>query len=128
MKNELDQFTEAYIQAILFTETEKGHSSFTLAEAEDKIDPEALAYIKALCLVFWQRNGCYIMTDACTYGGGHKDKVVRAAHYFWYTANGHGVGFWDGEWEGPYYERLIRESEAYGRLNVTIGEDGKIYL
>ncbi len=50
-----------------------------------------------------------------------------AGHDFWLTRNGHGAGFWDGDWPEPAATRLTASSKKYGEFNLYLGDDGKIY-
>lgn len=55
------------------------------------------------------------------------DRIERAAHDFWLTRNGHGAGFWDGDWSDPQADRLTNAAKAFGEYNLYIGDDGKIH-
>jgi hypothetical protein len=51
-----------------------------------------------------------------------------AGHDFWLTRNGHGAGFWDGDWMPRRIgEALTKASKAYGEIDLYVGDDGKIY-
>lgn len=50
-----------------------------------------------------------------------------AGHDFWLTRNGHGAGFWDGDW-GDQGDALTKASEAFGTADLYIGDDKKVYL
>jgi len=53
---------------------------------------------------------------------------ARAGHDFWLTRNGHGAGFWDGDWMPRHIgEALTKASKPYGEVNLYVGDDGKIY-
>jgi hypothetical protein len=55
------------------------------------------------------------------------DQEEQAGHDFWLTRNGHGAGFWDGDWPEPAATKLTKESKAYGNIDLYVGDDGKIY-
>ena len=55
---------------------------------------------------------------------GERDEKV--AHDFWLTRNGHGAGFWDGNYE--YGDELTKLSKKFGEINPYVGDDGKIYF
>lgn len=48
------------------------------------------------------------------------------AHDFWLTRNGHGAGFWDGDYEKEIGKKLTQISKKYGPLHVVVGDDGKL--
>ena len=52
---------------------------------------------------------------------------THAAHDFWLTRNGHGAGFWDGDWPEPQASRLTAACKAFGEVDLYVGDDGKIY-
>jgi hypothetical protein len=51
----------------------------------------------------------------------------RAGHDVWLTRNGHGCGFWDGDWSEPAATRLTKASKKFGEFNLLVGDDGKIH-
>jgi len=52
----------------------------------------------------------------------------KAGHDFWLTRNGHGAGFWDGDWQEPAGAELSKASKAFGEINLYVSDDGKLYL
>jgi hypothetical protein len=50
------------------------------------------------------------------------------AHDFWLTRNGHGAGFWDGDYEEEKGERLTKYCEGIGEVGLYPGDDGKLYF
>lgn len=42
----------------------------------------------------------------------------RAGHDFWLTRNGHGAGFWDGDWEEKAGASLTEISKSFGECNL----------
>jgi hypothetical protein len=48
-------------------------------------------------------------------------------HDFWLTRNGHGAGFWDGDWPEPEASILDRAATSVGEMQLYIGDDGLIY-
>jgi hypothetical protein len=50
-----------------------------------------------------------------------------AGHDFWLTRNGHGVGFWDGDWPEGIGQALDRIAGEFGPYDLYVGDDGKIY-
>lgn len=49
-------------------------------------------------------------------------------HDFWLTRNGHGAGFWDGDYEEKLGEALTKLSKKFGYIHVYVGDDNKIYF
>lgn len=126
--DDLDSFTQAYIEAAFFTSDEevgdKGYSDLT---------PETLASILADCNRF-QSSEAYLtvreaedneeLGDLFEADGGVSS---QAGHDFWLTRNGHGAGFWDGDWPEPHGEALCGVADAFPDVSLYVGGDGKIY-
>jgi hypothetical protein len=51
----------------------------------------------------------------------------RVAHDFWLTRNGHGAGFWDGDYAEPLGTELTKLSKTFGSFDLYVGDDGKVY-
>ena len=57
---------------------------------------------------------------------GRYDPEVQAGHDFWLTRNGHGAGFWDGDWPEGAEDRLTDSSRRFGEVNLYVHR-GRIY-
>lgn len=53
-------------------------------------------------------------------------KNVHIIHDFWLTRNGHGAGFWDGDYDDG--DRLTELSKEFGSSIIYIGDDDLIHL
>lgn len=51
-----------------------------------------------------------------------------AGHDFWLTRNGHGAGFWDGDYDKATGDKLTEIAKRFGEVNVEIGDDEKLYF
>jgi len=118
--NNLKRFTGACIEAMYFADT--GEEGQPASDAE--IHAETLLDIKADCRSFWRRFGCYIV--AIENERHHKDYVERAGHDFWLTRNGHGAGFWDGDWPKCYESLLTDGAKGYGPFEIYEDVRGRI--
>lgn len=116
----MDPFTIAYIEAALWSSTdesdEQGGEPLDANYGLDDIAPETLASILDDCEAFQE-------THAEDIGSEHE----RAGHDFWLTRNGHGAGFWDGDWDDDIGQRLTDASDVYGSVDLYVGDDGLIY-
>ena len=136
----LDRFTQAYIEALFWTEhapnvsTEEWQATEEHAEGSipgdvgfDDLADESLAAIIADC-VAWQAANANDLALAYEefHDNGMAYDEASAGHDYWLTRNGHGVGFWD-RGLGAVGDRL---SEAAGRREVYVylGDDGKVYV
>jgi hypothetical protein len=50
-----------------------------------------------------------------------------AGHDFALTRNGHGAGFWDGDWPEPAATELTKLSKEYGEVDLYVGDDGLLW-
>jgi hypothetical protein len=55
------------------------------------------------------------------------DAWNQAAHDFILTRNGHGAGFWDGDWHKPWGDKLTELCRKFGELNCYVGDNNFIY-
>ena len=138
---ELDGFTRGYIEALFFTNTESGtdresHSRERVEAGEiselpgdygiHDLAPETLEAIKADCEAFQKANESALSRAyECD---GYSD--AHAGGDFWYTRNGHGVGFWDRSQlkEAGVDSDLTEASEKAGGRDVYMGDESLVYL
>jgi hypothetical protein len=116
----LDEFTHAYVVCALWSTNDESDQSGGEPLDEnygvEDIDPETLARMVADCKQFQAEHRGEICSN-----------LARAGHDFWLTRNGHGAGFWDGDWPEPQGERLTKASETFGKMWLYVGDDNKIY-
>ena len=101
-----------YLQALDFTLPED-------IEEDEGFSEELLAKAKDDCEKFFH---------ACEdFGEATLDQVGMD---FWYTRNGHGVGFWDRpELYGiDNAEKLSEIARGFGECNVYVGDDKLLYI
>lgn len=111
---DLETFVHGYIEAMLFADCgEEDQPPADYLALSDDLQSRATAD----CESFLWRT--YYFIDA--------DDMGRAGNYFWYTRNGHGVGFWDGSWP-KYGDTLDGTAKTYGPVDVYTGDDGKTYM
>ena len=113
MSSGLEEFAAAYMEAAVFTEG--GPDNPEVDEAEWTVT--AITIIEEGCKAFLEANKGDI--------GGRYD---MAGHDFWLTRNGHGAGFWDGDWPEEAGERLTEAAEKTGYMELYVGDDGFIYI
>jgi hypothetical protein len=123
-------FLQAYVTAALWSShdesTPDGGEPFDANYSADDLAPEALAKMQADCDSFVAQFGHLLTEENCTY---RKCPVEEyAAHDFWLNRNGHGAGFWDGDWIEPAASILDKAAKSFGECNLYLGDDGRIYL
>lgn len=119
----LDSFTQGYVEAMFFTSTGSGDDGELETATVSDLSPSARAEIIEDCKAF-QKTSAYI-------GWLESDPEMGedcAGRDFWYTRNGHGVGFWEeSRGYGVYSEPLDTAAKAAGEINLCRGDDGFIY-
>jgi hypothetical protein len=124
MNESLKEFTAACIEALYFTETGETDQP----DSDAQMDEETKLDLEADCRSWWRQFGCYVLTEACVCErDGGVSKAAQAGHDFWMTRNGHGCGFWDGDWSDNYSYMFSHGSNKYGVFDIIKGDDGKIY-
>ena len=115
-----DSFTQGYIEAALWCglSDDDAQAYFNGDAPFDKIAPDTLASMIDDCRDFQAMEGVPTMLMEC---GDHKAGVD-----FWLTRNGHGAGFWDGDWP-EHGDKLTELSKPYGEVCLYVGDDGLIY-
>jgi hypothetical protein len=55
-------------------------------------------------------------------------RYEQAGHDFWLTRNGHGSGFWDGDWAEDAGERMTESAKDFRECYLYVGDDNKLYF
>jgi hypothetical protein len=144
----LDTFTQGYIEAMFFTDTERNSVREAEPDSRDRqwnpetdsslpgdvsvadLASETLTRIIADCEQFQTANAA-LLERAYTLGEAQDcyDETT-AGRDLWYTRNGHGCGFWDrglGD-VGQALTALCGHGTAFHGVDSYLGDDGLIYL
>ena len=138
---DLETFLGAYIPAALWSSNDESDSE-TGGEPIDAnydrgdLTPHALARMTTDCERFLEENAAYLMhaialeeSGVWSLPAGADCTVLEyAGHDFWLTRNGHGCGFWDGDWTdvGGIAGRLDAASGGFGGCGLYLTDDGLI--
>lgn len=141
--NALDSFTQGYIEAMFFTDSEPGtvrpdedsgsgflwnpavHSSLPGDVGFADLAPKALAKIVADCRAFQTGPAGDLLFQI--YESDTVYAPDQAGRDFWYSRNGHGVGFWD-RGLGEIGDKLHKAAQAFRQVDSYVGDDGLVYL
>jgi hypothetical protein len=115
--SELNTFINAYFEAIYFTELGDMEQPPNHAELEASSQAEQVHDAKE----FYEKYN-YLFND----------HVQQAGHDFWFTRQGHGVGFWDRDRAELYgqdeADKLVEACEEFGPVHELVWEvDGEIF-
>jgi hypothetical protein len=116
---ENSDFLKAYIECALWSSRGDESDIFEFFDEEyssENLAPETLAEMEKDCSMFLDTNDHLINGD-----------YRRAGHDFWLTRNGHGAGFWDGDWPEPEATQLTNAAKEFSEVNLYIGSNGQIY-
>jgi hypothetical protein len=116
----IDEFAEAYLDCALWASTdnstEQGGEPLDANYDLTDIHPDSLATMLAECRLFLDDNAEDI-----------GPRYSQAGHDFWLTRNGHGAGFWDGDWPSDTGQRLTDAAHVWGSVDLYLGDDGRIH-
>jgi len=111
----LDAFTRGYITAALWSSVDIDTDEPLDANHDiEDISRDALKTMIGDCLRFQAENASKL--TGCTYTGC--PLLEYAGHDFWLTRNGHGAGFWDGDFKEPFATAATEWSRAQGECWV----------
>jgi hypothetical protein len=120
--NRLDAFVQGYVEAMFFTECHADNPELEHASFGD-LAPSTLAAIKDDCAAFLTEDIRAILdNEPCD--------DEQAGRDFWFTRNGHGVGFWDrgdDNYSKAARDTLTEWAHTFGPWDLYMGDDGKLY-
>ena len=117
-----DDFSDSYMVAALWSSTDDEGEPLDNNYDVDDIDAETYNNMLVDAANFQDYNDD-LLSDA--YGIDGQD-AGNAGHNFWLTRNGHGAGFWDGDYPETG-DALTLASKQFGEFDLYVGDDGKIY-
>jgi hypothetical protein len=131
----LDGFTEAYLTTALWASTDDTNPDQGGQPLDDNygigdIETETLRDMVQDCRRFQDENAASILDENLVAGmlGRASTAGAQAGRDFWLTRNGHGAGFWDGDWREPAATKLTESAHAFGEYNITAtGSGGQVY-
>lgn len=133
----LPEFVQGYIEAAFFTSTGSADDGELEDVAFADLAPEALARIVEDCNAWELENlPALEILDGAEWDGAAKfgpyDRKA-AGRDFWFTRNGHGVGFWDrgfdniGGTVAAAAESLDRAANAAGEVDLCLDDAGRVW-
>jgi hypothetical protein len=121
----LRSLIDAFIRALLFAETDRCDQPLDAHYTAADLSPALRLRIAAECAQFLDQAHDTLVSVECA----RQDASVyeSAGHDFLLTRNGHGCGFWDGDWPEDAGSALTDLARSFKELAVYVGDDGKIY-
>ena len=87
---------------------------------------ELLDTIMADCVAFQLRVSEYISKENLL-RAPDDDYLGTFGHDLWLTRNGHGAGYWDGDYAEPAASALAQSAKRLRGFSLYIGDDGLVY-
>lgn len=113
---QLTAFQLAYMTCALWSSTDNDGEPLDKNHGIIDIDPDTVDQMIADCDKFTADNAADL----------EGEDMKLAGHDFWLTRNGHGSGFWDGDWEEKKGERLSKSANAFDEADLYLYDNGKI--
>jgi hypothetical protein len=130
----LSTFAKGYVEAMFFTNGDTGDDNESLLNdlGVERLTREAVKAIAKDCDAFLSTimpDGCFVQQwinrAADETNGGYDDE--RAGNDFWYTRQGHGVGYWcRDELKGDLGQGLADAARKFGEAYCSVAR-GWIY-
>ena len=121
VKASLDSMVNMYLRTALWSSndesTPEGGEPFDKNYDLQDIAPESIAKAKEDCAAFLEKAG--------DLASEFDDEDL--GHDFWLSRNGHGAGFFDGDY-GDKGDELQKLAKSFGEVNPMLGDDGQIYF
>jgi len=108
-------FFQAYLECALWSSVDGSDTPMDQDYGIGDISEETLKALESEAKKFWLASEPF----------GAQKNPAQAGHDFWLTRNGHGAGFWDGDWEEG--DALTAISEKFGGCTLYVGDDEKIH-
>lgn len=126
----LDEFTRGYIECALWSSHIEDAEDSTVEYMDEKytyqdIADETCQQMLDDCAAFQFEMRERLAQEYANDERGSSNEGCTG-HDFWLTRNGHGAGFWDGDW--PTWGDVLSEAcKKFGQFDLYVGDDGKIY-
>ncbi len=117
----LSRFRDAYIDCALWLSTTPEGTALDRDYSARDFSEAALAEVTADCARFLEECKTLITTE------GRERALESAARDFWLTRNGHGSGFWDGDWPANG-EALAEACKSFDPCDLYLGDDKRIHI
>ena len=130
--HKFEEFFRAYLATALWSSietSEDGEEIFLDRLPEEAMPEETKTRLREVAKAFYTKalDLIFLAWDTVTCGPDF-GPMGRAGHDLWLTQNGHGVGYWDGDWPEPQATELTKLAKEVGEINMYLGDDKKIYL
>jgi len=114
----MNSFLNAYLVTALWSSIDEKDNPLDDNYSIDDFSEKALKQADKDCDLFIEKAGDLL--------DGFDDTNI--GHDFWLTRNGHGAGFWDGDYPDDIGDKLTEIADKFRELHIYVGDDGKLYF
>ena len=114
----MTDFLEQYLVTALWSSIDEKDNPFDDNYSIDDFSEKALKQADKDCDLFIEKAGD-LLDD-------FDDTDI--AHDFWLTRQGHGAGFWDGDYPDEIGDKLTEIANDFRELYIYVGDDGQLYF
>ena len=114
----MTSFLEQYLVTALWSSIDDKENPFDDNYSIDDFSEEALKQADKDCDLFIEKAGDLLNGFDAT----------DIAHDFWLTRQGHGAGFWDGDYPDEIGDKLTEIANDFRELYIYVGDDGQLYF
>lgn len=121
-----DSLLSSYFETALWASTdESDESGGEPLDANHSIEDFTIEGLKRMIAMTLDFVGAPGVADAIN---ATLDDWGLAGHDLWLTQNGHGAGFWDGDWPEPEATLLTEAAHRVGGADIYVGDNGRLYV
>ncbi len=126
----LTSFERGYIDSALFASTDEHGENLLPLDFIDDLTFDAASVLADGAVTALCADCADFLSYLESLPGGLADVIAaneyRAGVDFFLSRNGHGAGYFDGDW-GEHGNALQRAARTFGERNLLIGDDGFIH-
>jgi hypothetical protein len=123
----MSDMLKAYIETALWSSTGDDDQPLDKTHGIEDIAPATLEQMEADCKAFEETATQWLTNENMLVSERGGSVMARAGHDFWLTRNGHGAGFWDGDWARDAGIALTNIAKPFGSVDLYVGDDNKIH-
>lgn len=128
-----EAFIDSMFEAAIWADLRDDEGEPMDEKCIDDFDPASREYLEREAREFYRANSEHIHCEGAPLASDFEGPIgqreaARAGHDFWLNRNGHGAGFWDGDWPEPAASALDKAARAAGNVDIYVGDDGLIYV
>lgn len=126
-QSEWSDIADGYVTAALWSSNDDEGNPMDGKYVAEDIALEARARLVHDAEVFRAQFGSVWEDEDTHPASGRSSLDELAGHDLWLTRNGHGAGFWDGDWSEEVGNKLTEEAKKLGECHLIVGDDGLIW-